>query len=196
MIAYIKGVITYKNPTYIIVETGGIGYHVNISLNTYAKIEKLEKVQILTHLQVKEDSHTLYGFAEEGERSMFVLLISVSGIGPNTARVLLSSMQVDEARSAIVSENVAAFNKVKGIGPKTAKRIILDLKDKVIKESGDTPMSIAPANNRIREEALSALIALQFPKIKVQKVLNRVLQQQPNIESVEVLIKLALKNLS
>ncbi len=196
MIAYIKGEITYKSPTYILVETGGIGYHVNISLNTYAQIEKLEKVKILTHLQVKEDSHTLYGFAEEAERSMFVLLISVSGIGPNTARVLLSSMKVEEARMAIVSENVAAFNKVKGIGPKTAKRIILDLKDKVIKESGDTPMSISPVNNTIREEALSALVALQFPKIKVQKVLNKILQQQPNINNVEEMIKLALKNLS
>ena len=196
MIAYIKGEITYKSPTYILVETGGIGYHVNISLNTYAQIEKLEKVQILTHLQVKEDSHTLYGFAEEAERSMFVLLISVSGIGTNTARVLLSSMKVDEVRMAILSENVAAFNKVKGIGPKTAKRIILDLKDKVIKESGDTSMSISPVNNTIREEALSALVALQFPKIKVQKVLNKILQQQPNIGSVEDMIKLALKNLS
>ena len=127
---------------------------------------------------------------------MFVLLISVSGIGPNTARVLLSSMKVEEARMAILSENVAAFNKVKGIGPKTAKRIILDLKDKVIKESGDTSMSISPVNNTIREEALSALVALQFPKIKVQKVLNKILQQQPNISSVEEMIKLALKNLS
>jgi len=196
MIAYIKGEITYKSPTYILVETGGIGYHVNISLNTYAQIEKLEKVQILTHLQVKEDSHTLYGFAEEAERSMFVLLISVSGIGTNTARVLLSSMKVDEVRMSIMSENVAAFNKVKGIGPKTAKRIILDLKDKVIKESGDTAMSISPINNTIREEALSALVALQFPKIKVQKVLNKILQQQPTISSVEEMIKLALKNLS
>ena len=196
MISYIKGAITYKSPAYIIVETGGVGYHINISLNTYAQIEKLEKVQILTHLQVKEDSHTLYGFAEEAERSMFVLLISVSGIGPNTARVVLSSLKVEEVRMAIVSENVALFNKVKGIGPKTAKRIILDLKDKVIKESGDAPIAIAPANNRMREEALSALVALQFPKIKVQKVLNKILQQQPNLSSVEELIKTALKNLS
>jgi Holliday junction DNA helicase RuvA len=196
MIAYIKGEITYKSPTYILIETGGIGYHVNISLNTYAQIEKLEKVQILTHFQVKEDSHTLYGFAEEAERRMFVLLISVSGIGPNTARVLLSSMKVEEARMAILSENVAVFNKVKGIGPKTAKRIILDLKDKVIKESGDSTISISPVNNTIREEALFALVALQFPKIKVQKVLNKILQQQPNINSVEDMIKLALKNLS
>lgn len=196
MIAYIKGAITFKSPTYIIVETGGVGYHINISLNTYAQVEKLETVKILTHLQVKEDSHTLYGFVEEAERSMFVLLISVSGIGPNTARVLLSSMQVEEVRLALVSENVAAFNKVKGIGPKTAKRIILDLKDKVIKDAGDTPMNIAPTNNRMRVEALSALVALQFPKIKVQKVLNKILQQHPNVNSVEELIKMALKNLS
>ena len=196
MIAYIKGDITFKSPTYILVETGGIGYHINVSSNTYAFVEKLEKVKILTYLQVKEDSHTLYGFFEETERSMFTMLISVSGIGSNTARVILSSLKVDEVRRAIVSENVAAFNKVKGIGPKTAKRIILDLKDKVIKEHGDVPMSIAPANNTVREEALSALVALQFPKIRVQKTLNKILQQQPNISSVEELIKLALKNLS
>ena len=196
MIAYIKGTIAFKSPTYIIIETGGIGYHVKISGNTYAQIEKLEKVQILTHLQIKEDSHTLYGFAEETERSMFVLLISVSGIGPNTARVLLSSMKVDEARSAIITEDVAAFNKVKGIGPKTAKRIILDLKDKVIKQSGDMPVTISATNNTMRTEALSALVALQFPKIKVQKMLNKILQEQPNISSVEELIKLALKNMS
>ena len=196
MIAYIKGAITFKSPTYIVVETGGIGYHVNISLNTFSEIEKLETVKILTHLQVKEDSHTLYGFAEEAERSMFVMLISVSGIGPNTARVLLSSMKVEEVRLAIVSENVAAFKKAKGVGPKTAKRIILDLKDKVIKESGDTPMVLAPTNNRIREEALSAMVALGFPRITVQKTLNKILQQQPHVNNVEDLIKLALKNLS
>lgn len=196
MIAYIKGAITFKSPTYIVVETAGIGYHVNISLNTFSEIEKLETVKILTHLQVKEDSHTLYGFFEEAERSMFVMLISVSGIGPNTARVLLSSMKVEEVRLAIVSENVAAFKKAKGVGPKTAKRIILDLKDKVIKESGDAPMVLAPTNNRIREEALSAMMALGFPRITVQKTLNKILQQQPHVNNVEDLIKLALKNLS
>ncbi len=196
MITYIKGVITFKTPTFIIVETGGIGYHVNISLNTYVQIEKLEQVKILTYLQIKEDSHTLYGFAEDSERHLFVLLISVSGIGSNTARIILSSMNTDEIKSAILSENVAAFKQVKGVGPKTAKRIILDLKDKVLKESGDTPLTISPVNNTIREEALSALVALQFPKIKVQKVLNKILQQQPSISSVEEMIKLALKNLS
>lgn len=195
MISYVKGQITFKNPTYLIVETGGIGYHINISLHTYAKVESLEKVKLLTHLHIKEDSHTLYGFAEEAERSLFVHLISVSGIGPNTARVVLSSMNPDEVRSSIVGENVTAFNKVKGIGPKTAKRIILDLKDKIVKESGDAPISIAAVDNTLRQEALSALVALGFSKIKVQKVLNQILREQPKVENVEVLIKLALKKL-
>ena len=122
MISYIKGPITLKSPTYIIVEAGSIGYHINISLNTYAQIEKLEEVKIFTYLHVKEDSHTLYGFAEEIERSLFTLLLSVSGIGPNTARVMLSSMTPQEVRTAIISENVAAFKKVKGVGPKTGNR--------------------------------------------------------------------------
>lgn len=196
MISYIKGAITYKNPTYILVETGGVGYHVNISLHTYAQIEKLETVKILTYYHVKEDGHTLYGFADEAERSLFTHLISVSGIGPNTARVLLSGMNAEEARMAIIGEDVAAFNKVKGIGPKTAKRIILDLKDKMLKESGGATISFNPKSNTLRDEALSALVALKFNKIQVQKVLNRVLKEQPAIDNVETLIKLALKQMS
>jgi Holliday junction DNA helicase RuvA len=196
MITYIKGVITFKTPTFIIVETGGIGYHVNISLNTYVQIEKLEQIKILTYLQVKEDSHTLYGFADDPERHLFILLISVSGIGANTARIILSSMNPDEVKSAILSENVAAFKQAKGVGPKTAKRVILDLKDKVLKESGDTPLTFTPQDNRSREEALSALVALGFARIQVQKALNKILKEQPNVTSVEELIKLALKQLS
>lgn len=196
MISYIKGAITFKSPTSIIVEASGIGYLVNISLYTYAQIEKLETVKILTHFHVKEDSHTLYGFSEEAERSLFVLLLSVSGIGPNTARILLSSMTAQEARAAIISENVLAFNKVKGIGPKTAKRIILDLKDKVLKDSGDMHLSVDFQGNTFRDEALSALIALGFAKIQVQKVLNKILSEQSNLAGVEELIKLALKQLS
>ncbi|NRB47715.1 MAG: Holliday junction branch migration protein RuvA [Saprospiraceae bacterium] len=196
MITYIKGVITFKTPTFIIVETGGIGYHINISLNTYVQIEKLEQVKILTHLQIKEDSHTLYGFADDAERHLFIQLISVSGIGPNTARIVLSSMNPDEVKSAILSENVAAFKQVKGVGPKTAKRIILDLKDKVLKESGDAPLTFSPQDNRSRDEALSALLALGFARIQVQKALNKILKEQPNVTNVEELIKLALKQLS
>ncbi len=196
MISYIKGAITYKSPTHIIVEASNIGYHINISLHTYAQIEKLETVKIFTHLNVKEDSHTLYGFAEETERSMFVLLLSVSGIGPNTARILLSSMTPQETRTAIISENVPAFKKVKGVGPKTAKRIILDLKDKIIKDSGENPVIASPQNNTLRDEALSALVALGFTKIHVQKALNKILSAHPGDLTIEELIKLSLKQLS
>ncbi|MEM1328248.1 MAG: Holliday junction branch migration protein RuvA [Bacteroidota bacterium] len=197
MITYIKGKITYKTPTFIVVEAYGIGYHVNISLNTYAEVEKLEDVKILIYQHIKEDSNTLYGFANEGERSLFKLLLSVSGIGPNTARVVLSGMKPEEVRGAIVGENDRAFSKVKGIGPKTAKRIILDLKDKVLKDSGKGDiLSSLPASNTFREEALSALLALGFNKIQIQKALNKAFKEQPNIGSVEQLIKLALKQLS
>ncbi len=195
MISYIKGAITHKNPTYIIVETGGIGYHVNVSLHTYAQIEKEERIKILIHQHIKEDSNTLYGFSEEAERSLFKLLISVSGIGPNTARVILSGMTPAEVRASILAENVAAFNRVKGIGPKTAKRIILDLKDKVMKDSGDNIVSLGGQDNTLRAEALSALVALGFAKVSVQKTLNRVLQAE-KFTSVEQLIKVALKQLS
>ncbi|MEM6319108.1 MAG: Holliday junction branch migration protein RuvA [Bacteroidota bacterium] len=193
MISYIKGPITFKNPTFIVVEAGGIGYRVNISLNTYAKIEKSETVKILTHLQVKEDSHTLYGFADEAERKLFRHLISVSGIGPATAQVMLSSMSPDEARAAIVGENVAAFKTVKGIGPKTAKRLILDLKDKLLKDGGDTPLVAVGVDNTLRKEALSALVSLGFNKIQSQKVLSKILKEQPNVKTVEELIKLSLR---
>ncbi|MEO1514521.1 MAG: Holliday junction branch migration protein RuvA [Bacteroidota bacterium] len=196
MITYIKGTISYKNPAYIIVEAGGIGYHVNISLHTYSHIESMESVTILTYLHIKEDSHTLYGFAEQEERSLFVHLLSVSGIGPNTARIVLSSLRPEEVRAAIVGEDVASFNRVKGIGPKTAKRIILDLKDRILKESGDVSTTVAPINNTLRDEALSALVALGFQRIRVQKVLNNILKKPSGNESVEELIKKALKQLS
>lgn len=196
MITYIKGLLTYKTPTFVVVETGGVGYHINISLHTYTQIEKLETVKILTHPIIREDSHTLYGFAEETERMLFTYLISVSGVGPSTAQLVLSSMSPDEIRSAIIGENEAALGKVKGIGPKTAKRIILDLKDKLVKAGGEVPLTILPQNNTIREEALSALVALGFNRIEVQKALNKLLKEQPTIKNVEELIKLALKHLS
>ena len=195
MISYIKGPITFKNPAFIVVEAGGIGYHINISLHTYAKIEKSETVKILTHLQVKEDSHTLYGFAEEAERKLFRHLISVSGVGPSTAQTMLSSMSPDEARAAIIGENVAAFKSVKGIGPKTAKRLILDLKDKLLKDGGDMPLVATSPDNTLRNEALSALVALKVNKIQAQKVLSKILKEKPQVKSVEQLITLALRQL-
>lgn len=197
MIDYIKGKIAYKTPTFVVVETtGGVGYRINISLNTYAKIESSEDVILLTYLQIREDAHVLFGFAEESERTLFSQLISVSGVGPATAQVLLSGMNPDEARGAILSENEVAFSKVKGIGPKTAKRIILDLKDKIKKESGDSVLNMTLSGNTIREEALSALVSLGFVRMNVQKVLNKILQEQPNVKTVEDLIRLALKQLS
>lgn len=196
MIAYIKGNISFKSPTYFEVETGGVGYHINISLNTYSQLEKAENVKILTYLHIKEDSHTLYGFADEKERNLFKHLISVSGIGPNTARVVLSSMVPEEVQQAIISEDVLAFKKVKGIGPKTAKRIILDLKDKILKESGESAITFTPQNNTIRDEALSALVALGFPKVQIQKLLNKMLRENSDVTQVEELIKMALKQLS
>lgn len=197
MIAYLNGDITYKTPTYIYVDCHGVGYHVNISLNTYAKLENLQKIKILTYLNVKEDEHTLFGFFDDDERSLFILLISVSGVGVNTARIILSYMTPDEVRTAIIHENAVSLGKVKGIGPKTAKRIILDLKDKVIKESGSDHVILAgPETTSIRSEALAALIALGFPKPVVEKQIKTVMEKNPNTDQVEDLIKQVLKQMS
>lgn len=204
MIDFIKGTIVLKSPTYIILETaGGVGYRINISVNTYSKIEQhkeVSQIRLLTYLQIREDAHVLYGFADESERSLFQLLILVSGVGAATAQVLLSGMSPDEARAAILGENEAAFNKVKGIGPKTAKRIILDLKDKVQKEGGEVGqmalLTSASENHKIRDEAIAALLALGFQRIPVQKILNKILQENPKMETVEALIKAALRFLA
>lgn len=196
MITYIKGQITFKNPSFIVVETAGIGYHVHISLYTYAKIEAVEQVKILIHEHIKEDSRSLYGFAEEAERGLFRHLISVSGIGPSTAQIVLSSLNPEEVRAAIIGEQVQAFKQVKGIGPKTAKRLILDLKDKLLKESDGSTLTLPALDNTLREEALSALVALGFARIQVQKALNKVLKSRPEVNRVEELIKLALRELS
>lgn len=197
MIAYLNGDITYKTPTYIYVDCHGVGYHVNMSLNTYAKLENLQKIKILTYLNVKEDEQTLFGFFDDDERSLFILLISVSGVGVNTARIILSYMTPDEVRTAIIHENAVSLGKVKGIGPKTAKRIILDLKDKVIKESGsDHVILVGPETASIRSEALSALIALGFPKPVVEKQIKTVMEKNPNTDQVEDLIKQVLKQMS
>jgi Holliday junction DNA helicase RuvA len=165
-------------------------------LYTYAKIEALEQVKILIHEHIKEDSRSLYGFAEEVERVLFRHLISVSGIGPSTAQIVLSSLNPEEVRAAIIGEQVQAFKQVKGIGPKTAKRLILDLKDKLLKESDGSTLTLPALDNTLREEALSALVALGFARIQVQKALNKVLKSRPEVNRVEELIKLALRELS
>ena len=199
MIAYIKGTIAYKSPTFVIVETAGIGYHVNISLHTYTIIQKMEQVQLLTHLLIKEDSHTLYGFSDEPERKLFLQLISVSGVGATTAQIILSAMSPDEVRAAIIGEQEASFSKVKGIGLKTAKRIILDLKDKVVKDGGtiaELPLGGNIADNKTREDALSALMALGYQRIPAQKALNAALKTDPTITKVDDLIRNALRLLA
>ena len=176
-------------------ECNGVGYHVNISLNTYSNLEDLNDLKLLTYMHTNDDGPTLFGFMDDEERSIFILLISVSGVGPNTGRVILSYMTTDEVKSAIVHENVGALNKVKGIGPKTAKRIILDLKDKILKVSGDQPIKVANNNNTLQNEALSALVALGFPKNTVEKQLKSILTTNPDVSQVEDLIKLVLKQM-
>ena len=194
MLSYIKGQITFKNPGFIIVETHGLGYHLNISLHTYATVEKLEQIKILVHEHIKEDSHTLYGFAAEEERHLFRHLISVSGIGPGTAQLILSTLQPAEVRSAIIGEQVQAFKAVKGIGPKTAKRLILDLKDKLLKENDGALTTLTPANNTLREEALSALEVLGFNKKQAERAIDKFIASEPQA-NVETIIKEALKSL-
>ena len=196
MITYVSGPLVHKTPSFVVVEAGGLGYHINISLYTYTKIEKAEKVKLLTHFHVKEDQQTLFGFYDDPERALFRLLIGVSGVGPTTALVVLSSMNPDEFRSAVLGEDVAAIRRVKGIGPKTAQRIILDLKDKMMKESFDAPTMLSPQSNTQRAEALSALVNLGFARPAVQRALNRVFAAKANPSGAEEIIKLALRELS
>lgn len=196
MITYVKGPLAHKNPSFVVIEAGGIGYHINVSLYTYTKIEKSETAKLLTHFHVKEDQQTLYGFYDETERSLFRLLISVNGVGPATALVVLSSMNPEEFRGAVLGEDVASIRKVKGIGPKTAQRIILDLKDKMMKESFSAPTMLSPESNTQRGEALSALVNLGFARPAVQRALNRVFAAKPGLSAAEDIIKLALRELS
>jgi len=196
MYAYLKGDITFRSPAFITLEVNGVGFHVNIPLSTYTAIEGQERTTIYTHLIVKEDAHTLYGFATQTERSMFVLLIGVTGIGATTAQLILSAMTVDEVRAAVIGEQAHVLQRVKGIGAKTAKQIILDLKNKLTKESPEgAPVLLSSLDNAVREEALSALISLGFNRIAVQKALNQVLKDNINVGKVEDLIKLALRAL-
>jgi Holliday junction DNA helicase RuvA len=197
MYAYLKGEITFRSPAFITLEVNGIGFHVNIPLSTYTAIEGQERVTIYTHLIVKEDALTLYGFATQTERSMFVQLIGVTGVGATTAQLILSSMSVDEVRAAIIGEQAHVLQRVKGIGAKTAKQIILDLKNKLTKDASDgSPVLLPSLDNAVREEALSALISLGFNRIAVQKALNQVLKENASVGKVEDLIKLALKALA
>ena len=193
MIDYIKGTIIELSPAHVTVETAGIGYFISISLNTFSKLENKSDCRILIHEVIREDSHQLFGFADEEERTIFRHLISVSGIGANTARMMLSSLAPAEIERAIAEADVNILKGVKGIGLKTAQRIIVDLKDKVGKQASVAEI-FASEDNTKREEALSALMMLGFAKGAVIKVLDKLLREDKN-QTVEELIKKALKNL-
>jgi Holliday junction DNA helicase RuvA len=193
MIHHLKGRLIEKNPTHLIIECGGVGYFVNISLHTFSKISDSENIQLYTHLQVKEDSHTLFGFAEKSEREIFRMLLSVSGIGSSTARTMLSSLSPAQIRDAIASADVPTIQGIKGIGAKTAQRVILDLKDKILKIYSIDEVS-HNSNNTNKDEALSALEVLGFVKKHAERAVDKVLGQDPTL-SVEETIKQALKNL-
>ncbi len=193
MITQVRGRLVEKNPTYVVIDCNGVGYLLHISLQTFSKLPADEAVLLYTHLSVKEDAHTLYGFMDKMERALFKLLISVSGVGPSTARTMLSSLSSEEIQQAIASENVAVIQSTKGIGAKTAQRIIIDLKDKVLKTFGMDEIAVT-TNNTQKEEALSALDVLGFARKQSEKVMNSILLEHAEA-SVEVLIKKALKNL-
>lgn len=193
MINYIKGTITEINPASVTVETGGVGYFISISVNTFSKLGGKTDIKILVHEVIREDAHQLFGFADKEEREMFRLLISVSGIGANTARMMLSSLTPSDIVKAIIESNVSLLKSVKGIGLKTAQRIIVDLKDKVGKQAASGEIFTFEDNTR-REEALSALVMLGFARSAVSKVLDKIIRDEKNL-TVEDLIKRALKNL-
>lgn len=192
MITHVKGRLVEKNPAFVVIDCNGIGYLLRISLHTYSQIGETESCMLHTHLSIKEDSHTLFGFAEREERELFRHLISVSGVGPNTAQMILSSLSPADAQQAILAENVSLLKSVKGIGGKTAQRIILDLKDKLAKQGIVVDQSFAQ-HNTTREEALSALTMLGFSKNAIEKVIDKELQE--DALEVEELVKRVLKKM-
>ncbi|WP_108113214.1 Holliday junction branch migration protein RuvA [Kordia periserrulae] len=193
MITHIQGKLVEKNPTDVVIECNGVGYFINISLTTYAQIPNQENIKLFTHLHVREDAHTLYGFFQKSERAIFRLLISVSGIGTSTARTMLSSLTAEQICEAIGGGDVATIQGVKGIGAKTAQRVIIELKDKIIKLYDLDEVSMSQ-NNTNKEETLSALEVLGYTRKQSEKVLDKIMKEMPN-GSVEELIKMALKNL-
>ena len=193
MIAQIKGRLIEKTPTYVIIDCGGVGYQLNISLNTFSKIGDTELCMLYTHFVVREDAQILYGFKEKSERELFRLLISVSGVGSSTAIVILSSLSPNDTKQAILTGDVLTLKGVKGIGAKTAERIIIDLRDKVSKLDGETTIS-SSSGNTMKEEALSALMMLGFSKKPAETALTKIISNGEEL-TVEELIKRTLKNL-
>ena len=196
MITHLRGNVIELNPTNLILDCNGIGYYLNISLNTFSKLNKIEKndCKILTHLHVREDSHTLFGFFDQEERKIFLMLLSVSGIGASTAMMILSSLNSNEIRMAILKEDLVTLKSIKGIGMKSAQRIIIDLKDKMTDLQLNQGDVIIQNDNIKRNEALSALETLGFSAKEINKVLDNILSENPDI-SVEQVIKMSLKRL-
>lgn len=193
MITHIQGKLVEKMPTDVVIDCNGVGYHVNISLHTYSLLPKTDFIKLFTHLIIKEDSHTLYGFVEKSEKEIFKLLLTVSGIGASIARTMLSSLEPSQVIQAIASGNVATIQSIKGIGAKTAQRAILDLKDKVLKIYDLDEVSMSQSNTN-RDEALSALEVLGFVRKASEKLVDKIVAENPDA-TVEVIIKQALKNL-
>ena len=193
MITHIRGRLIQKSPTAVVIDCNGIGYFIHISLHTFSQLTDNESIKLLTHFQVKEDSHQLYGFVSQIEREIFRLLISVSGIGANTARTMLSSLTPKQVREGIAAEDVGLIQSVKGIGLKTAQRVIIDLKDKILKLY-DIDESISVSNNTNKDEALSALEVLGFSEKQSERIVVQILSKTPEA-SAELIIKEALKNL-
>lgn len=193
MIAHIQGKLVEKTPTDVVIDCGGVGYHIHISLHTYALLPQSDFVKLYTYLQIKEDAHSLFGFVEKSERELFKLLLSVSGIGASIARTMLSSLDPKQIIQALAVGDLATIQSIKGIGLKTAQRAILDLKDKVVKIYQIDEVSLS-SNNTNKDEALSALEVLGFNRKIAEKVVDRLAKDSPDA-SVEALIKLALKNL-
>jgi Holliday junction DNA helicase RuvA len=195
MIAYLKGKLVYKEPTFVQLEVNGVGYQVSISLNTFSEIKDREDLKLSTYMHVREDAHVLYGFSSDAEKRMFMHLISVNGVGPNTAMVVLSYLPPEELRSAIVREDAGALQAVKGIGGKTALRLILELKDKLKKDvTEELPGKPGIMHNTMRNEALSALMTLGIAKPAAEKSIDTVLKRMGTSISLEELVKQALKN--
>ena len=193
MIAHIQGRLVEKSPTDVVIDCNGVGYHLHISLHTFSLIPNSENIKLFTHLQIKEDAHTLFGFVEKSEREIFKLLLSVSGIGASIARTMLSSMEPKQILQAIATGDVVSIQSIKGIGTKTAQRVILDLKEKVLKVYDLDEVSMS-SNNTNKDEALSALEVLGFNKKLAERVVEKIVKESPDA-SIESLIKQALKNL-
>jgi holliday junction DNA helicase RuvA len=194
MIAFIRGNFAYKTPTVVHLEANGVGYELNISLHTYSAIQELEKGLLYTYLHIREDAHILYGFSEVAEKELFMMLISVSGVGAATARMMLSSLKPDEIVRAIANGNTKQLESIKGIGRKSAERIVLELRDKISKTSWDA--NISPLkNNTLEQDALNALMALGIPRAAGEQAVQKVIKAQPDLAVVEDIIKKALKTL-